>query len=152
MIKVKVSEQPNNQMMKLFSLTAFGFLLATTTAFISKGPQYVSLSELNSASRDNMAPDQFCKTEIDNNEVIVFSKSYCPFCTKTKSLFDTLGVEYKVYELDQMNDGPELQAALFELSNQRSVPNVFIKQKHIGGNDDTQKLAKTGKLNELLGI
>ena len=67
--KVKVSEQPNNQMMKLFSLTAFGFLLATTTAFISKGPQYVSLSELNSASRDNMAPDQFCKTEIDNNEV-----------------------------------------------------------------------------------
>jgi len=139
-------------MMKLFSLTAFGFLLATTTAFISKGPQYVSLSELNSASRDNMAPDQFCKTEIDDNEVIVFSKSYCPFCMKTKSLFDTLGVEYKVYELDQMNDGPELQAALFELSNQRSVPNVFIKQKHIGGNDDTQKLAKTGKLNELLGI
>ena len=88
----------------------------------------------------------------NTQQVIVFSKSYCPFCTKTKSLFDTLGVEYKVYELDQMNDGPELQAALFELSNQRSVPNVFIKQKHIGGNDDTQKLAKTGKLNELLGI
>ena len=37
-------------------------------------------------------------------------------------------------------------------TQQKSVPNVFVKQQHIGGNDDTQAAAKEGKLQELLGL
>jgi glutaredoxin 3 len=40
-----------------------------------------------------------------NNKVVVFSKSYCPYCTKTKTLFKDLGVSAKVLELDQISDG-----------------------------------------------
>jgi glutaredoxin 3 len=62
-----------------------------------------------------------------------------------------LDVEPKVYELDQMGDeGPELQMALLEITGQRSVPNVFVKGKHVGGNDDTQAAARAGKLQEML--
>ena len=83
----------------------------------------------------------------------MFSKSYCPFCVKTKNLFTEMGVEFTVHELDQMgDDGPDLQMALFKKTNQKSVPNVFVKQQHIGGNDDTQAAAKDGKLKELLGL
>ena len=100
-----------------------------------------------------MDTDDFAKSEIDGNDVVVFSKSYCPFCSKTKELFTELGVDFKVHELDQMgDDGPALQMSLFKMTEQKSVPNVFVKGQHIGGNDDTQALAKEGKLQEMLGI
>jgi glutaredoxin 3 len=83
----------------------------------------------------------------------VFSKSYCPYCTATKELFKDLGVDFKVHELDQMgDDGPALQASLFRMTQQRTVPNVFVKGQHIGGNDNTQAAARAGKLQEMLGI
>lgn len=84
---------------------------------------------------------------------MVFSKSYCPFCVQTKDLFSELGIDIKVHELDQMGeDGPALQHALLQMSGQKSVPNVFVKGIHLGGNDDTQAAAKAGKLKEMLGI
>lgn len=64
-----------------------------------------------------------------------------------------MGVDFKVYELDKMgDDGPALQYALLDMTGQKSVPNVFVKQQHMGGNDDTQAAAKAGKLQEMLGI
>lgn len=39
-----------------------------------------------------------------------------------------------------MDDGLELQDALYELTGQRTVPNVFIGGEHIGGNSDVQEL------------
>lgn len=39
---------------------------------------------------------------IDDNSVVVFSKSYCPYCKATKSLLDTKGAKYFLMELDQV--------------------------------------------------
>lgn len=46
------------------------------------------------------------------------------------------------------DDGADIQDALEEMTNQRSVPNIFINHKHIGGNSDLQ--AKKGQLDKLL--
>lgn len=46
------------------------------------------------------------------------------------------------------DDGAALQDALEEITGQRSVPNIFIAQKHIGGNSDIQ--AKKAQLDDLL--
>ena len=46
------------------------------------------------------------------------------------------------------DDGSDIQAALKEITGQSSVPNIFIGQKHIGGNSDLQE--KKGDLPELL--
>mmetsp|Transcript_58054 Transcript_58054/g.173266 ORF Transcript_58054/g.173266 Transcript_58054/m.173266 type:complete len:84 (-) Transcript_58054:68-319(-) len=83
---------------------------------------------------------------------MVFSKSYCPFCRKTKNIFKEMNVDAKVIELDEIDNGDQIQAALLEMSGQRTVPNVFIKGDHIGGNDDTKKAAKSGKIKEMLGL
>lgn len=48
------------------------------------------------------------------------------------------------------DDGAAIQDALEEITGQRTVPNVHIKQKHIGGNSDLQSLASSGKLEGLL--
>mmetsp|Transcript_21855 Transcript_21855/g.46786 ORF Transcript_21855/g.46786 Transcript_21855/m.46786 type:complete len:111 (-) Transcript_21855:329-661(-) len=92
----------------------------------------------------------FAKSEIASNDVVVFSKSYCPFCTKTKQLFSSMNIDAKVFELDRMDNGDAVQGELLAISGQRTVPNVFIKGKHLGGNDDTQAAAKSGKLQEML--
>merc|ERR1712113_128495 len=85
---------------------------------------------------------------IDNNSVAVFSKSWCPYCKATKALLSEQGAKAYILELDQVDDGAAIQDALEEMTQQRSVPNIFIDKKHIGGNSDLQ--AKKSQLPKLL--
>jgi len=85
---------------------------------------------------------------IDDNPVAVFSKSYCPYCKATKSLLTEMGAKFYAIELDQVDDGAAIQDALAEITSQRTVPNIFIAQKHIGGNSDLQ--AQKAQLPDLL--
>ena len=88
---------------------------------------------------------------IKSDKVFVASKSYCPYCRQTKALLEKIGVKnWKVIELDTMSNGSEIQNALYEISGQQTVPNIFINGKHIGGNSDLQLLERQGKLRELL--
>jgi len=87
---------------------------------------------------------------ISENALVVFSKSYCPYCVSVKSLLKSVGAEAKVIELDEESDGSAVQAALVKLSGQRTVPNVFIAGQHIGGCDDTKAMHSKGKLVPLL--
>lgn len=62
-----------------------------------------------------------------------------------------MNIDIKVLELDEMgNEGVEIQMELFNLTGQKSVPNVFVGGKHVGGNDDTQAAARNGTLQEML--
>lgn len=81
---------------------------------------------------------------------MVFSKSTCPFCVKVKELFKNLKVEYGVLELDQISNGADLQTALQEVSGQRTVPNVYINSKHLGGCDDTLKAHAENRLMSMI--
>ncbi|KAG2377970.1 hypothetical protein C9374_008592 [Naegleria lovaniensis] len=90
------------------------------------------------------------KTAIHNlvsqNKVVIFSKTYCPYCSNAKRLFSELGVEYKVLELDTMKDGSEYQNTLKEMTNMGTVPSIWVNNEFIGGFSDTQSLHKQGKL------
>jgi len=133
------------------SLAFLGF--TTVASGFNIAPQSIGAASRSTISSLQLVPDEFVESEIESNDIVVFSKSYCPFCEKTKELFTSMNVEFKVHELDEMgDDGPELQMSLYKKTNQKSVPNVFVKQQHIGGNDDTQAAAKEGKIQELLGI
>ncbi len=87
---------------------------------------------------------------IKSNPVVVFSKSYCPYCRSTKELFKKLNVETKVIELDEEDEGPEMQDELYNLTKQKTVPNIFIGQNHVGGNSDLQAKYKDGQVKTLL--
>ena len=90
------------------------------------------------------------KSLIDEHKVLIFSKSYCPFCRKTKELLDSKGVKYHSIELNEVEDGAELHQALKTHSGHPTVPNVYIGGVHIGGNDHTEAAAESGKLKEAL--
>lgn len=100
-----------------------------------------------------MSLRSFIEQENASHKVVVWSKAYCPYCTHTKKLFTSLNVDdVVVHELDQRKDGDAIQSELAKMTGQRTVPNVFVMNTHIGGNDDSQKANRTGKLKELLGI
>lgn len=80
--------------------------------------------------------------------VEIYTWSTCPFCIRAKALLDRKGVEYTEYVID----GDEsARADMAERANgRRSVPQVFINDRHIGGCDDLYALNSQGKLDELL--
>eukprot|EP00632_Arachnochrysis_sp_CCMP2950_P002398 CAMPEP_0185720190 /NCGR_PEP_ID=MMETSP1164-20130828/49991_1 /TAXON_ID=1104430 /ORGANISM="Chrysoreinhardia sp, Strain CCMP2950" /LENGTH=203 /DNA_ID=CAMNT_0028387853 /DNA_START=80 /DNA_END=692 /DNA_ORIENTATION=- len=102
----------------------------TTTAF-TRAPSLASM-----AARRAMVAGGATTSSVEEMskaaDVVVFSKSYCPFCAQTKSLFASLGVDADVIELDLRDDGADLQDALKDLTGQSTVPNVFIKGQHLG--------------------
>jgi len=85
-----------------------------------------------------------------NNNVMIFSKSTCPYCDKAKQLLKSLQIQFMFLDLDKEENGKEIQDALFKKSGQKTVPNVFIKGKHFGGWDDTFQAHQEGKLMELV--
>ncbi|KAJ0962502.1 hypothetical protein J5N97_027624 [Dioscorea zingiberensis] len=90
------------------------------------------------------------KQLVSSHPVLVFSKTYCGYCTRVKQLLTQLGANYTVIELNMESDGAEMQSALAEWTGQRTVPNVFIGGKHIGGCDNVMAVHASGKLVALL--
>lgn len=62
----------------------------------------------------------------------------------------TSAVRPLVSHVSDAEDGSAMQSALYEITGQRTVPNVFIGGKHVGGCDDTVSLHQAGKLVPML--
>ena len=48
--------------------------------------------------------------QIEENTVVVYSKSYCPYCKQTKKTLSELGASFFALELDEIDDGAEIQS------------------------------------------
>ncbi|ORY84421.1 thioredoxin-like protein [Protomyces lactucae-debilis] len=96
------------------------------------------------------AVKQIVDKAISENAIAVFSKSYCPYCKAAKETLAAFTKDFYVIELDQESNGADIQNYLGEKTQQRTVPNIFIKGKHIGGNSDLSSLKSSGKLKSLI--
>ncbi|KAK9385993.1 thioredoxin-like protein [Lipomyces mesembrius] len=90
------------------------------------------------------------KELVSANPVLVFSKSWCPYCRQAKQTLDNEDVEHTDFELDQIDVGDAIQSAIYELTSQRTVPAIFIGGNFVGGNSDLQTLKRNGQLKALL--
>lgn len=88
----------------------------------SLSPSLSGASSRNTQRWMSMNAKTITQDAISQNNVMVFSKTYCPYCTKAKGALQDLGIKVEVYELDVRKDGAEIQAALQELTGQRTVP------------------------------
>ena len=81
-------------------------------------------------------------------KVEVYTTNYCPYCDKAKRLLDAKDVDFT--EID-VTDDDEARIALVEKSGgRRTVPQIFIDDKAIGGCDDLYALEESGELDKLL--
>ena len=55
-----------------------------------------------------------------------------------------------VVELDRSSEGYSIQHVLLEATKQDTVPNIFVKGRHVGGNEDVQRAARLGDLQTML--
>ncbi|KAG0563619.1 hypothetical protein M758_8G044600 [Ceratodon purpureus] len=92
----------------------------------------------------------YVKKVVAENKLVIFSKSYCPYCRRAKSVFENMKETPFVIELDERDDGDAIQQALGKFIGRRTVPQVFINGEHIGGSDDTVAAEQSGKLKKLL--
>ncbi len=80
-------------------------------------------------------------------EVIVYTTTYCPYCVRAKNLLDRKKILYT--EIDVTNDAA-LREKMEADSGRRTVPQIFIDGRSIGGCDDLYALDKQGELDKLL--
>lgn len=81
-------------------------------------------------------------------DITIYTKDYCPYCVKAKNLLKIKGQNFK--EIDITHD-EALQKEMVEKSGGRkTVPQIFINGKPVGGSDDLHALDAAGKLDALL--
>jgi glutaredoxin 3 len=81
-------------------------------------------------------------------QVELYTKGYCPYCKRAKSLLTAKGVNFTDFEIDKQ---PELRDPMIARANGKTtVPQIFIGDTHVGGCDDLFALESSGKLDSLL--
>lgn len=84
----------------------------------------------------------------DADRILVYSTPFCAYCGAAKRLLAGKGVE--VTEIDVMFD-PEQRRQMVEKSGgRRTVPQIFIDGRHIGGFDELSAVEASGELDRLL--
>ena len=83
------------------------------------------------------------------NKIEIYSKDWCPYCAKAKSLLQSKQLGYA--EIDITTDQAREQE-MIERSSRRTVPQVFIDGESIGGYDDLANLNASGELDQRLGL
>lgn len=81
--------------------------------------------------------------------VEVYTWTTCPFCHRTKQLLEKKGVNYTEYVIDGDETARDAMVARGN-DGRRSVPQIFINDRHVGGNDALYALERQGTLDELL--
>jgi|TARA_B110000967_G_C18682864_1_gene459018 glutaredoxin 3 len=81
-------------------------------------------------------------------KVTIYSGDPCPFCAAAKALLKTKDVE--IEEFDIWKDPAKAKEMLQKTNGARSIPQIFIGNHYIGGNDQLQAANRDGKLDELL--
>ena len=81
-------------------------------------------------------------------EVVIYTQSWCPYCSRAKNLLERKGVAYR--EIKAPHGTPERKESIQRSGGQTSVPQIFIGGRHVGGCDELVALDAAGKLDPML--
>jgi glutaredoxin 3 len=82
------------------------------------------------------------------DRIVVYSQPFCGYCSAAKRLLASKGANYT--EIDVMLDPGERTKMIERSGGRRTVPQIFIDGRHVGGYDDLSALDGTGELDRLL--
>jgi len=84
------------------------------------------------------------------DKVEIYTKWGCPYCVAAKSLLDKKGVAYEEYDVTM--GGPKKAEMLERVPGARTVPQVLVGNRALGGFDDINALDSRGELDSILGL
>jgi glutaredoxin 3 len=79
--------------------------------------------------------------------IVMYTQAFCGYCSAAKALLERKGVRFE--ELD-VTVNPGLRREMMERSGRRTVPQIFIGDRHVGGYDDMAAMDQSGELDTLL--
>ncbi len=79
--------------------------------------------------------------------IVMYATGWCPYCQRARGLLAKKGVAFT--EIDVEEDG-KLREEMIARSGKRTVPQIFIGEKHVGGCDDLFALDGSGELDRLI--
>jgi len=82
-------------------------------------------------------------------KVEIYTKMFCSYCTRAKSLLSAKGAAFEEYDISL--GGPKRAEMLERANGGYTVPQIFINDRHVGGSDELAALDRAGKLDALLG-
>jgi glutaredoxin 3 len=83
-------------------------------------------------------------------KVTMYSKAVCPYCINAERLLTSKGVtDINKVRIDLQ---PELRNEMMQKTGRRTVPQIYIDDRHIGGFDDLRALDLAGGLDPLLAL
>jgi glutaredoxin 3 len=80
--------------------------------------------------------------------ITIYTTRTCSFCYAAKSLLSKKGVSFD--EIDVSGDPAARQRMMLRTNGRRSVPQIFVGETHVGGNEDLYELERRGGLDQLL--
>lgn len=80
-------------------------------------------------------------------DIVLYVAGWCPFCVRAQGLLTKKGLAYRVVDVDE---DPKSREEMIVRSGRRTVPQVFIADKHVGGCDDLFALEGSGELDRLI--
>lgn len=81
-------------------------------------------------------------------KVVMYCTEVCPYCVRAEQLLKARGVGQ--IEKIRVDLQPELRAVMTEKTGRRTVPQIYIGERHVGGYDDLAALDQAGELKPLL--
>ncbi len=83
-------------------------------------------------------------------KIVVYTTTYCPYCTRAKQLLKNKGVNFEEIVIEGHDQ--KMWQELYERSKMKTVPQIYVDDKIIGGYDDIAALDTRGELDAILGI
>jgi glutaredoxin 3 len=83
------------------------------------------------------------------SHVLIYTQALCGYCAAAKKMLKAKSVDYE--EIDVTMDAVR-RREMIDRSGRRTVPQIFIGDRHIGGYDDMAALNQAGELDALLGL
>ena len=82
-----------------------------------------------------------------NLQIILYGTPYCPYCMAARRLLKIKGLSYIEHNVDA---NPEKRTEMEQRSGRRTVPQIFIDERHVGGFDELNALEQSGELESWL--
>ena len=83
-------------------------------------------------------------------KVVIYTGDLCIHCNWAIELLNKKNIKFTEYNIAK--DKEKREEMLKKSNGAKTVPQIFIGEHHVGGNDQLQTLERAGKLNSLLGI
>ena len=83
-------------------------------------------------------------------KICIFSKTTCSYCDKAKELLNTYNIEPQIIEINKSSQSHFIGNELKKLTNQTTVPNIFVFGLHIGGYNELKELHNNNKLKQII--